>query len=103
MSDVFDFQEFKAEVPTCFRVGDAILEGPEVTIDEPSSPCLCNCSTKLSEHALVLSLTHEKKSVFGSIRYVDDGICLTAYNPTSAESLELEDAVSKKIKAVYRG
>ena len=103
VSDVFEFQEFKAEVPTCFRVGDAILEGPEVTIGEPSSPCPCICSAKLSEHALVLSLTHEEKSVFGSIRYVDDGICVTAYNPASAESLELEDAVFKKIKAAYSG
>ena len=80
-----------------------VVCGPEVTIGEPSSPCLCNSSAKPSEHALVLSLTHEEKSVFGSIRYVDDGVCVTAYNPASAESLELEDAVFKKIKTACPG
>ena len=35
VSDVFEFQEFKEEVSTCFRVGDAILEGPEVTNAPP--------------------------------------------------------------------
>jgi hypothetical protein len=103
VSDAFAFLEFKAEVSNCFRVGDVVLQGEEVTIGEPSSPALCNCSAKLNEHKLMLTLSDEEKSAFRSVRYVDDGICVTAHDGSSEESKVMVEQVFVKIKNAYPG